>query len=96
MGLYRCPYILRTGKVCGRGCNQPEGCKLHRNSPTRIPCKEYGCGKLNYSKYGACRDHASKYRKREYYQQKKQDVLCIQIAMIENRIPDLPDSRHEL
>nr|CAG8595196.1 12367_t:CDS:2 [Entrophospora candida] len=59
MGLYRCPYILRTGKVCGRGCNQPEGCKLHRNSPTRIPCKEYGCGKLTYSKYGACRNHAS-------------------------------------
>ncbi|CAH1766258.1 12715_t:CDS:1, partial [Entrophospora sp. SA101] len=56
MGFYRCPYILRTGKICNKGCYRPEGCTVHWDSPTRIPCKE--CGKLTSSKFGACRTHA--------------------------------------
>jgi len=52
MAFYRCSYILRTGKVCNRGCYRPEGCKVHWDSPPRIPCKE--CGKLTYSGYDYC------------------------------------------
>ncbi|CAJ0825103.1 5586_t:CDS:2 [Entrophospora sp. SA101] len=58
MGFYRCPYILRTGKVCNEGCYRPEGCRVHWNSPTRVPCKE--CGKLTPSIFGVCRTHAGK------------------------------------
>ena len=94
MGLYRCPYILRTGKVCDRGCYRPEGCKLHWNSPTWIPCKE--CGKLTYSTYGICNNHVGKYQKRENYRRKKQAELRAKIVILENHIPDLPDSRHEV
>ena len=52
MAFYCCPYILRTGEVCNRGCYRPAGCQVHWSSPKRVPCKE--CGKLTFSKYGAC------------------------------------------
>ncbi|CAG8839423.1 25363_t:CDS:1, partial [Racocetra persica] len=51
MAFYRCPYILRTGEVCNRPCYHPNGCKVHRDSPIRYPCKEYGCVKLTNSGY---------------------------------------------
>ncbi len=76
MGFYRCPYILRSGKVCGRGCYHPNGCKVHRNSPIRYPCKEYGCNKLTFSDYGYCDTHADKYRRRVYYQWKKLEKIA--------------------
>src|SRR5690348_15872717 len=91
---YHCPYILRTGKVCNRGCYRPGGCKLHWNSPTWIPCKE--CGKLTYSTYGICSNHVSKSRKKVYYHQNKQTELHAKIVMLKNHIPDLPDSIHEV
>jgi hypothetical protein len=69
MGFYKCPYILRTGEVCNEGCYRSEGCKIHWNSPRRIPCIE--CGKLTSSVYSACRKHAGKYRIREFYQRQK-------------------------
>nr|CAG8638938.1 5276_t:CDS:2 [Entrophospora candida] len=56
MVFYRCSYILRTGEECNRGCYHPKGCKVHRDSPIRIPCKE--CGKLTWSTYGFCEDHS--------------------------------------
>src|SRR6266542_4353863 len=69
MGLYQCPYILRSGAVCNEGCYRPEGCKLHWKAPPRKPCIE--CGKLTLSVYGACKKHSSKYRNMEYYNRKK-------------------------
>jgi hypothetical protein len=69
MGFYNCPYILRSGEVCNAGCYHVKGCTVHRNSPIKNPCIE--CGKMNYSKYGACRDHAGKYRSYENYHKKK-------------------------
>ena len=71
MAFYRCPYILRTGEVCNRGCYHPNGCKVHRDSPIRYPCKEYGCVKLTSSIYGACRTHAGKYRSQDHYHREK-------------------------
>jgi len=73
MGFYRCPYILRTGEVCDRGCYRPEGCKVHWKSPLRLPCIE--CGKLTSSSFGACRNHAGKYRFRDHYYRKKLEKL---------------------
>jgi hypothetical protein len=73
MGLYNCPYILRNGEVCNRGCYRPEGCFIHYKSPERIPCEE--CGKLTFSKYKHCEEHAGKYRKREQYYRKKAEKL---------------------
>ena len=74
MAFYRCPYILRSGKVCDRGCYHPNGCKVHRNSPIRVPCKE--CGKSTYSDYGYCDTHADKYRRQDRYQQKKLEKMA--------------------
>jgi hypothetical protein len=68
-GFYRCPYILRSGTICNKGCYHPDGCKVHRNSPRQIPCIE--CGKSTSSIYKACRKHAGKYHIREFYQQRK-------------------------
>ena len=59
MTFYRCPYILRTGEVCNRGYYHPDGCYVHWNSPTRVPCKD--CGKLTFSKYDTCDIHVRKY-----------------------------------
>jgi len=72
MAFYCCPYILRTGEVCNRGCYRPAGCQVHWNSPKRVPCKE--CGKLTFSKYGACDIHARKHRKMEQYYRKKLEM----------------------
>ena len=84
MGFYHCPYILRTGKVCNEGCYRPEGCRVHWNSPTRVPCKE--CGKLTSSKFGACRTHAGKYRFQVHYQRKKLEKIAQKSEMLgENR-----------
>ena len=76
MAFYRCPYILRTGEVCNRPCYHPNGCKVHRDSPIRYPCKEYGCVKLTYSEYGYCDTHAQKHRRREYRHQKKLEKMA--------------------
>ncbi|RIB03707.1 hypothetical protein C2G38_2224291 [Gigaspora rosea] len=75
MGFYRCPYILRSGEVCNRGCYHPDGCCVHRDSP-QIPCKEYGCVKFTSSKYGACRTHAGKYRSQDHYRRKKLEKMA--------------------
>ena len=69
MGFYHCPYILRDGAVCNKGCYRPEGCKVHWKSPKRVPCID--CDKLTFSAYRACREHAGKYRFREFYHQRK-------------------------
>ena len=71
MGFYKCPYILRNGAVCNKGCYHPDGCKVHRNSPKQVPCKEKECNKMTSSGYGACKKHSSKDRNKEYYRQKK-------------------------
>ena len=93
MILYLCSHIQRTGEICGRG-SKSEKCYLHRKSPVYTPCRD--CGELNRSKYNACDKHVGKYKSRENYHQKKQDELRAKIAMLENHIPDLPDSRHEV
>ncbi len=59
MAFYHYPYILRIGKVCNWGSYQPEGCQVHWDSPMHVPCKD--CGKLTFSKYGACDIHARNY-----------------------------------
>ncbi|RGB24773.1 hypothetical protein C1646_676110 [Rhizophagus diaphanus] len=69
MAFYRCPYILRTGEVCNRGCFHPKGCQIHQNSPSYMPC--IVCGKRTYSEYGFCDPHARKHCKRGQYHQKK-------------------------
>ena len=74
MAFYCCPYILRTGEICNKGCYRPEGCKIHWKAPTRVPCKE--CGKLTYSGYDYCDTHADKYRRRDRYQQKKLEKMA--------------------
>ena len=74
MAFYRCPYILRAGEVCNRGCYHPNGCHVHRNSPIRVPCKEYG--ELCYSKYDTCDIHARKHRKKEQYYRKKLEKMA--------------------
>jgi hypothetical protein len=68
-GFYNCQYILRSGAVCNEGCYRPEGCKVHWNSPRRVPCID--CGKLTFSIYKACKKHSGKYRSREFYWQQK-------------------------
>ena len=93
MILYHCSYIHRTGKICGRG-SKSERCYIHRNSPIPTPCRD--CGKLNRSIHNACYKHVDKYQSRENYRRKKQDELHAKIVMLENHIPDLPDSRHEV
>jgi hypothetical protein len=94
MPIYKCPYIHRTGKICGRNSRSPEGCYIHRKSPVCTPCRD--CGELNRSKYNACDNHVGKYKSKENYHRKKQDELCAQIAMFKNCIPDLPSSGYEL
>src|SRR6266480_5113927 len=71
MGFYQCPYILRNGAVCNKGCYRPEGCKLHWKSPKQVPCKEKECDKMTSSGYGACKKHSSKDRNKEYYHRKE-------------------------
>ena len=70
MPIYKCPYIHRTGKICGRNSHSPEGCYIHRKSPVCTPCRE--CGELNKSKYNACGKHVGKYKSQENYHKKKQ------------------------
>nr|CAG8581562.1 4719_t:CDS:2 [Entrophospora candida] len=74
MAFYRCSYILRTDKECNRGCYHPKGCKVHRNAPPRVPCKE--CGKSTYSDYGFCDPHAKKHRRMAEYFRKKLEKLA--------------------
>jgi len=70
-GFYRCPYILRSGAVCNKGCYHPDGCKVHRNSPKQVPCIHSGCDKKTFSEYGACKKHSGKHRSRAFYQRQK-------------------------
>ncbi|RHZ81899.1 hypothetical protein Glove_117g517 [Diversispora epigaea] len=76
MAFYCCPYILRTREVCNRGCYDPKGCKVHRDSPIRFPCKEDGCGKLTFSTYGFCDDYTKKYQSRDQYQREKLEKMA--------------------
>jgi hypothetical protein len=76
MVFYRCTYIHRSGEICNRGCYHPKGCHIHRNSPSQVPCNEYGCKKITYSGYGFCDIHARKHRKMEQYYRKKQAELA--------------------
>ena len=69
MGFYNCPYILRSGEVCNEGCYRVEGCRIHWKSPKKNPCID--CGKMTRSEYKACREHAGKYRIKEFYHRKK-------------------------
>ncbi len=61
-----------------------------------IYARRQDCGEPNRSKYNACNKHVGKYKSKENYHRKKQDELRTKIAMFENHIPDLPDSRHEV
>ena len=82
MVFYRCTYIHRSGKICNRGCYHPEICFIHRNSPSQVFCKE--CGKLSYSRYGYCDDHARKHRKREQYHRKRMVDLASAEILVGN------------
>ena len=93
MILYNCSQIRRTGEICGRN-SKSEKCYIHRKSPVYTPCRD--CGEPNRSKYNACNKHVGKYKSRENYNRKKQDELYEKLAMFENHISDLPDSRHEV
>ena len=70
-GFYNCPYILRTGEMCNKGCYHPDGCKVYHNSSKQIPCIHPRCDKLTYSDYSACKNHSGKYHSRAFYQQQK-------------------------
>lgn len=94
MPFYKCPYINRIGKICGKGSYRPEGCYVHWKSPVRTPCRD--CGKLNASIHNACSKHVGKYQSRENYHRKKQDELRTKIVMLKSHIPDSPDSMHEV
>ena len=68
---YYCPYILRTGKVCNRRCYDPDGCKVHRKSPKKVPFIHPGCNNMCRSKYDTCKKHSGKHRSRAFYQHQK-------------------------
>ena len=55
-----CDYLHNFGKVCGRACTQPEGCRHHYKCKKRIPCSD--CGKPTGSACGRCN-----LRKRGFY-----------------------------
>ncbi|CAB4390633.1 unnamed protein product [Rhizophagus irregularis] len=98
MVFYRCTYIHRSGKICNRGCYHPEGYFIHRNSPSQVFCKE--CGKLSYSAYGYCDDHARKHRKREQYHRKKDGRLSFnrdtgQLGQLGHNIKEQVKSKKE-
>jgi hypothetical protein len=79
MVFYQYTYIHRNGKICNWGCYHPKGFYVHRNSPPQVFCKEYG--KLSYSGYEYCDEHARKYRKREQYHRKMMvDLISTQIV----------------
>ena len=40
---YTCKYLHNSGKVCGKACIRPEGCRHHYQTKKRYPCTE--CGK---------------------------------------------------
>ncbi|RIA81919.1 hypothetical protein C1645_744172 [Glomus cerebriforme] len=82
MAFYRCPYILRTGEVCNRGCFHPKECQTHQDSPSYIPCIE--CGKRTYSGYGFCDPHARKHHKKEQYHRKKQAKIALAEILVDN------------
>ncbi|CAH1759386.1 5998_t:CDS:2 [Entrophospora sp. SA101] len=86
MGFYHYPCILRTGEICNVGCYHREGCKVHWDSPKRIPSKE--CGKLTSSTIGACKDDSGKYCFRDHYQREK----LIKLAQNEFRIKESPSN----
>ena len=95
MGFYCCPYILRTGEICNKGCYRSEGCKIHWKAPTRVPCKE--CGKLTFSVFCACREHSGKYRFKDYYQRKKLAKITQNVSECNTTAKEnaLDDSRSE-
>jgi hypothetical protein len=57
---YICNYLYNSGKICGKACTRPEGCRLHYNAKKCYPCKE--CGKPTGSDSGRCCQHI-----RDYY-----------------------------
>ena len=61
-----------------------------------IYARRQDCGKLTTSIHNACDKHVGKYQSRENYHRKKQTELYAKIIMLENHIPDLPNSRHEV
>ena len=66
----------------GNATSHPKGCHIHRNSPSQVFCKE--CGKLSYSGYGYCDDHARKHRKREQYHRKRMVDLASAEILVGN------------
>ncbi|KAG9301855.1 hypothetical protein G9A89_004534 [Geosiphon pyriformis] len=94
MAFYSCPHTYIDGRICGKGSYRQEGCPLHWKMRLRNPCKE--CGIPTASIYCMCVKHAGKYRNKSNYHKKKQAELRAKIVMLENHIPDLLDSRHEV
>jgi hypothetical protein len=64
-GEYNCPYILYSGKTCGRACIRPEGCRFHWKIEKRTLCSE--CDKPTISASGRCPLHIRGYYVSQYY-----------------------------
>ena len=61
LGDYTCDYLHNSGKVCGRGCQCPEGCFDHWKSKKHIDILCKVCGKPTSSEPGLCRAHVKGY-----------------------------------
>jgi hypothetical protein len=73
IGEYSCTFLCNSGKVCGRACIRPEGCRFHWKSKKRILCSD--CGKPTASACGRCPDHVRGYYVTQYYNRLRSESL---------------------
>ena len=77
---YICNYIHNSGKICGKACIRPEGCRLHYNTKNRYPCLE--CGKPTGSSSGRCYKHVRGYYQIQYYRKLREKAEKFDLGML--------------
>jgi hypothetical protein len=73
LALYICDYLHNSGKICGKACTRPEGCRLHYQVKKRYPCTD--CGKPTGSACGRCKLHKGGYYMIRYFDKIKEKAL---------------------
>ena len=70
---YTCDYLHNSGKICGKACVRPEGCRHHWKCKKCYPCTD--CGKPTATACGQCAEHIRGYYVIQYYNKLRDKAL---------------------
>ncbi|RHZ59180.1 hypothetical protein Glove_365g2 [Diversispora epigaea] len=70
---YSCDYLHNSGKVCGKACTRPEGCRHHYQAKKWYPCTD--CGKPTGSASGRYNLHKSDYYMIQYVNRLREKAM---------------------